>query len=195
MTAGAAALGGDAPLRYSRTAMVLHWLIAALIVANLLLGFFHGDFEKPVRASMMWWHKSLGLSILALTLVRVAWRLGHRPPPFDPVLKAWEVAAARAAHWLFYVLLIVIPVSGWLVVSTSGRATSFFGLFDVPPLPVSTARDAHELAEKVHELLGYAMLALLILHVLGALKHHFEGHRHLIGRMAPWLRSGSPPRP
>lgn len=193
MTSGAAALGGDAPLRYSRMAMILHWLIAAMIVANLFLGFFHEDFAKPARAAMMWWHKSLGFSILALTLVRLGWRLGHRPPPFDPVLKAWEVTLARAAHWLFYVLLLVIPISGWLLVSTSGRATSFFGLFDIGALPISRARDVHELFEEMHELLGYAMLALLTLHVVGALKHHFEGHRHLMGRMAPWVRAGAPP--
>ena len=184
--ASVAAMGGDAPLRYSRTAMALHWTIAALILANLFLGFFHEDFSKPVRSSMMWWHKAFGLSILALTIVRIGWRLGHRPPPFDPVLRPWEVRLARATHWLFYTLLIVIPISGWLLVSTSDRATSFFGLFELPPLPISREKDVHEAFEKVHELFGYAMLVLLALHVAGALKHHFQGHRHLIGRMAPW---------
>jgi cytochrome b561 len=175
--------------RYSRVAVALHWIIAALIVLNLLLGFFHEDFDKPVRTAMMNVHKATGLTILALTLARLAWRLGHRPPAFDPVMKSWEVGLARTVHWLFYGLLLILPLSGWILVSTSGRVTSWFGLFDVGPLPVSRAKDVHELFQEAHELLAYGMLTLLALHLGGALKHHFEGHRHLIGRMAPWARA------
>lgn len=175
--------------RYSRVAVWLHWIIAALIALNLLLGFFHEDFERPVRSAMMDVHKATGFTILILTLARIAWRLGHGPPAFDPVLKAWEAALARLIHGLFYAFLIVMPLTGWLVVSSGGRpVTSWFGLFDIAPLPVSRAEEAHELWEKVHEVLAYAALVLIALHVAGALKHHLEGHRHLIGRMAPWLR-------
>ena len=174
-------------VRYSRVAMWFHWIIAALIVVNLLLGFFHEDFERPVRASMMAFHKATGLAILALSLGRLAWRLGHRPPAFDPVLARWEVLMARAAHALFYVMMIVIPVTGWLTVSRSGKPTSFFGLFDVPALPFARSEDAHEFWEETHGILGYVILALLVLHVAGAVKHHLQGHRHLIGRMGPWL--------
>jgi cytochrome b561 len=177
--------------RYSKVAIWMHWIIAALIALNLALGFFAEEFEKPVRSALMNVHKATGFAILFLTLVRIAWRLGHRPPPFDPVLKAWEAMLARLIHGLFYVFLIVMPVTGWLVVSTgSGRATSFFGLFDIAALPVSRGEDTHELWEEVHELLAYAALALIALHVAGALKHHFDGHRHLMGRMAPWVRGG-----
>jgi cytochrome b561 len=179
--------------RYSRTAIWLHWIIAALIALNLALGFFAGEFEKPVRAAMMNVHKGTGFAILALTLARIAWRLGHRPPPFDPALKAWEVSLARLIHALFYLFLIVMPVTGWLVVSTGGRpVTTVFGLFDIGPLPVARGEDAHELWEEVHEILAYAALVLIALHVAGALKHHFDGHRHLIGRMAPWAWRGEP---
>ena len=176
--------------RYSRVAVWLHWIIAALIALNLLLGFFHEDFDRPVRSAMMNVHKATGFTILLLTLARIAWRLGHHPPAFDPVLKAWEVGLARLIHGLFYLMLVVLPLSGWLVVSTGGRVTGFFGLFDIPPLPVSRAEDAHELAEEAHELLAYVALALIALHVAGALKHHFDGHRHLIGRMVPWAARG-----
>lgn len=173
--------------RYSRVAVWLHWIIALLIVLNLLLGFYHEEFDRPVRSAMMNIHKATGLTILVLTLVRIAWRLGHRPPPFDPLMKRWEIGLARLVHWLFYALLIALPLSGWLVVSTSGRETSYFGLFEVAPLPVTREDDAHELMEEVHEYLAYSMLGLLALHVGGALKHHLGGHHHLIGRMAPWL--------
>ncbi|HEX8572491.1 MAG TPA: cytochrome b [Allosphingosinicella sp.] len=180
--------------RYSRVAVWLHWIIAFLIVLNLLLGFFSGDFGKPVRAAMMEVHKATGLTILLLTLARLAWRLGHRPPPFDPVMKAWEVGLARLIHWLFYLLLAVLPLTGWMIVSTRGRATSWFGLFDVAPLPVAQGDEIHEFFEEAHEILAYGIFVLLALHVGGALKHHFDGHRHLIGRMSPWPRP-SDPRP
>lgn len=176
--------------RYSRAAMWFHWVIAALIIANLAVGFLHEDFEKPLRGSMMAFHKATGLAILGLSLARLAWRLSHRPPAFDPALQRWEVTLARAAHWLFYVLMIVIPVTGWLIVSGKGRPTSFFGLFDVPALPISNSEDLHEFFEEAHELLGWAILVLVVLHVAGAAKHHLQGHRHLIGRMGPWLYRG-----
>jgi cytochrome b561 len=175
--------------RYSRTAIWLHWIIAGLIIINLLLGLYHEDFSKPVRASMMFWHRSIGLTVLILSLARLAWRLTHRPPAFDPVLKRWEVGLATLIHWLFYAFLIIVPLSGWLMSSTGGKPISFFGLFDFPSLPVR-GRDAHETFKAVHEIFGKAMIGLIVLHVAGALKHHFEGHRHLIGRMAPWAYRG-----
>jgi cytochrome b561 len=186
--AGAAALDYDGA-RYSRGAVWLHWIIAGLIVVNLALGFLHEDFARPTRSVMMGWHKSIGFTVLGLTLVRIAWRLGHRPPAFDPVLKRWEAGLARLVHTLFYVLLLAIPLSGWLIVSTGMKVnpTRFFWLFDIGALPVAPSEGLHDFAEETHELLGYAMLLLLVLHVGGALKHHLDGHRHLIGRMAPWL--------
>jgi cytochrome b561 len=174
--------------RYSRPAMWFHWAIAALIVVNLLLGFLRDDVSQPVRASMMYVHKATGLAILALSLARLAWRLTHRPPAFDPVLARWEAALAGLVHWLFYALMIALPLTGWLVISSArGNPTDFFGLFMVPALPVSRSEAAHELWEDLHGRLGYAMLGLIVLHLLGAAKHHLQGHRHLIGRMGPWL--------
>jgi cytochrome b561 len=177
--------------RYSRVAVWLHWIIAALIVVNLLLGFFHEDFERPVRSVMMGWHKSIGFTVIGLTLVRILWRLTHRPPAFDPAMRGWEVGLARLVHGLFYLLLLAIPLTGWLIVSTGAKVnpTSVYWLFDIGSLPVTPGKPIHEFAEKAHELLGYAMLTLLALHVGGALKHHLQGHRHLIGRMAPWARA------
>jgi cytochrome b561 len=177
--------------RYSRVAVWLHWIIAALIVANLLLGFFREDFERPVRAVLMGWHKSIGFTVIALTLLRILWRLTHRPPAFDAAMKRWEVGLARLVHGLFYLLLLLLPLSGWLIVSTGERInpTSVYWLFDIGPLPVTPGEDLHEFAEEAHKLLGYAMLGLLALHVGGAAKHILDGHRHLLGRMAPWLRA------
>ncbi len=171
--------------RYSTVAIWLHWIIAALIIVNLVLGLYHEDFDKPVRAWMMFFHRSIGISVLVLSLARLAWRLGHRPPAFDPVLKKWEIGLATFIHWLFYALLIAIPLTGWALSTVKGKPFSYFGLFEVPPLPFR-GEGPHDLFEEAHEILGKAMIGVILLHVAGALKHHFEGHRHLIGRMAPW---------
>jgi cytochrome b561 len=178
---------GQAAAHYSRVAIWLHWIIAVLVVVNLYLGFYHEDFIRPVRAWMMYFHRSTGIMILGLSLGRLLWRVGHRPPPFDPVLKRWEMLLARTVHWLFYALLIALPLSGWLMSSAAGRPVSFFSLFDIGLLPVPQTDEAHDLLGEAHELFGKIMVGLILLHIAGALKHHFEGHRHLIGRIAPWL--------
>jgi cytochrome b561 len=185
--ASAAAMTGEEAARYTRVAVALHWIIAVLLIGNLLLGFFHEDFGKAATPWIMFVHKATGLTVLALTLARLGWRLTHRPPAFDPVLKAWERGLASLIHWLFYVVLIAIPLSGWMLSSSGGRVTSFWGLLDVPPLPVPRGKDAGELFGEAHELLAFLAIGLILLHVAGALKHHFEGHRQLMGRMAPWL--------
>ncbi len=181
---------GLSAMRYSRVAMWFHWTIAALAVLNIFLGFYHEDFGKAARAWMMFIHKSTGVTVLGLSLARLLWRLGHRPPPFDAVLRPWEATLARITHWLFYGLLIAIPITGWMLSSTSDRPIDFFGLFEIGTLPVSRSHAMHETMEEVHELLGKLMIGLILLHVAGALKHHLQEHRHLIGRMGPWLYRG-----
>ena len=189
--ATAAAMTGLEAARYTRVAIGLHWLIALLVVGNLVIGLYHDSFGRPAEAWLMFFHKGIGISVLVLTLARLAWRVTHRPPPFAPVLRRWEVGLATVIHWAFYAALIAIPLTGWMVSSSVRKPdVTFFGLFELPPLPVSSSRDAHEQFEGIHEILGKAMIGLLLLHVAGALKHHFEGHWHLIGRMAPWFYRG-----
>ena len=183
----AAEIAGMEGVHYSRTAIAFHWTIAALILVNLTLGIIHDSFPKPVSATMIFYHKAIGITVLVLTLLRLGWRLIHRPPPFDAVMKKWETGLARTVHWLFYGLLVAIPATGWMLTSGGGKATSWFGLFSIPALPVSRSDDAHETFQAFHQYLAYSIIALLILHVAGALKHHFEGHGQIIGRMAPWL--------
>lgn len=184
--ATAAAMTGQEAARYTRVAVLLHWAIAALIVANLLVGFFHEDFDKPVRGALMGFHKSTGITILALSLARLAWRLTHRPPAYDAAMKPWEARLARLTHIVFYAMLIALPLSGWLLSSTGSRPIgAWYGLFGIGKLPAPAG--THDLWEQSHGVLGYLMLALLVLHVAGALKHHFEGHRQMIRRMS-WSR-------
>src|SRR5262245_39321595 len=132
--------------RYTAVAIILHWTIATAIVINFALGLWmHEAIDRPgsvARAIASYQlHKSIGLTVLALTFVRLGWRLTHKPPPFPAAMPRWEKIVAKGTHWAFYALLIFIPLSGWLYVSTQWRhdaplnvPTLWFGLFKVPHL-------------------------------------------------------------
>jgi cytochrome b561 len=176
----------DAPLpfpvaRYSRVAMWFHWTIAALVIVNLVIGIFHDAIGGiPI-------HKAIGITVLVLTAGRVAWRIGHRPPPLPGHTPLWERGAAHATHWTLYLLMIAMPVTGWLMVSGGARKypLSWFGLFDVPFLPVGKA--AGGFGHDAHAVLGWLMLALVLLHVAAALRHRFLLRDGVLARMAPAL--------
>jgi cytochrome b561 len=179
--------------RYNSVAIVLHWLIALSILALLVLGWTAVLLPQgePVRPSLFALHKSLGLTVLVLTLARIAWRLSYRAPALPDSMPGWEKAASKLGHLLFYVLMLGLPLSGWAVSSTSSRniPTTFFGLFEVPHLPVlSTLADkapAHEAAEAVHNAAGWVLIALLVIHVGAAIRHHLVLRDSVLTRMLP----------
>jgi cytochrome b561 len=176
----------NAAATYSRGAIWLHWTIAALILFNLPVGWVHDMFGPATKPVMMTLHKSFGVTIFFLTLVRVGWRLRHAPPPVDPALRPWEASLSRATHAAFYAILLLMPLSGWLVTSASGvPVINYFWTVTIPPLPVH-GHEAHELWESVHTLFGIAMSFLVLLHIAGALRHQFGGQR-VLARMVPAL--------
>ncbi|MEJ2457293.1 MAG: 50S ribosomal protein L33 [Novosphingobium sp.] len=143
---------------------------------------------KPEKMEIMANHKAVGLTILALTVVRIVWRLVHKAPPLSAALAAWEVALARVTHGLFYVLMLVIPLTGWGMASGWGKPISWFGLFSVPPLPVGDSQVVGDIFHESHEVLAIVMLALIALHVAGALKHQVLDRDDTMARMVPFLR-------
>jgi cytochrome b561 len=179
-------------VRYGAVAMSLHWLIAAAIVGLLIVGkYMHGlPNSDPSKFAIYQLHKSFGITVLALTLVRIGWRLSHAVPPLPAGMATWQRWAARSSHFLFYALTLAIPLSGWAVASSSssGVPTIWFGLFEVPHLPVGTDEEMHESFEETHELLGNLMILLLVIHVAAALKHHFWDRDTVLRRMLPFTR-------
>lgn len=172
--------------RYSRGAIVLHWALAILIVANLAIGLLHEDMPDDARRFWMGQHFAIGISVLVLTVVRLLWRLTHRTPELISTQARWERALAWAVHRLFYALMIVLPLLGWLTVSAGdGLTVSMFGLFDVAPLPWPESEAAGEAYGEAHELLAFAMIGLIVLHVAGALKHHLVDRDATLARMLP----------
>jgi len=176
------------PAHYSTGAIILHWLIATLIIANVAIVWgAHNVFPKADHKLLMGLHKEFGISVLALSVLRIVWRLTHRPPPLSGALRPWERGLAHATHTLFYLLMVGIPLTGWLLISASSFNTvNMFGLFTLPPLPVS-GHGVHETLEGIHEKLGWLIVILLGLHVAGALKHQFLDRDATLGRMIPGL--------
>jgi cytochrome b561 len=169
--------------RYTRVAIWLHWTIAVLIIANLVIGLLH---ESLLQGTIPL-HKSIGMLVLLLSVVRLVWRLTHRPPPLPATVKPWEKGLAHAVHWLLYALMILIPLSGWVFTSASPKRhpLDFFGLFPLPMFPVAQDKGlSHSIAER-HEQLAYLMIALLVLHIGAALKHRFLDRDRTLDRMLP----------
>ncbi|MDE2411997.1 MAG: cytochrome b [Sphingomonadales bacterium] len=167
--------------RYNRVARALHAAIAVLILANLLTGFFHKPLDEVLRT--MPFHKASGLTILVLSLARLGWRLTWTAPALPQSTPAWMRLAARAVHLLFYPLMIVMPLSGWIVASASDRPLTWFGLFPVAKFAVTRGDTAYVLGHEMHELLGWLFAALVVLHVVAALYHHFAMRDGLLRRM------------
>ena len=119
--------------KYSKIAILFHWAIALLIGANILLANLAEDLPKAARAAYMSPHKAIGISILVLTVGRILWRLSHRPPALPDKVAGLQAKAGLTVHMLFYVLMIVMPLTGWLMIGANGKAApvDFFGVFTV----------------------------------------------------------------
>lgn len=173
--------------RYSTVSLILHWGIAALILTNILLVGHAEDVSRSERAYWMMLHKSVGISILLLTLLRIGWRVANPAIPMPDGAPGWQKLAARSVHVAFYVLLIAIPVAGWASGSARGRELVLFDVLPWPNLPVPQDRDLAKDLIEFHELMVKALYVLLALHVAAALKHQFVDKDGVLARMLPFL--------
>jgi cytochrome b561 len=186
--------------RYSTVAIALHWAIAALIIFNLMLGSVMESFPRPIRFLLVGTHAIAGLLVLVLSVVRVLWRLTHRPPPLAADMTAWERTLAHAVHYALYLMMLVMPLIGWAILSAHpsrpGHGIPLLGPLELPPFGfISRWQDPfqklmHDRFVGLHETGGWIMLGLLLLHVAGALKHqwidkHAELARMGVGRVRP----------
>jgi cytochrome b561 len=186
--------------RYSTVAIALHWIIAALVAANIGLAWFwsvqglHGAAKRPLEHL----HISFGVVILLLTLARIGWRLINPPPPLPASTPGWTRRLAQAVHAAFYLAMLALPLSGWLAVSTGSHiATEPIRLFGIIPWPAiwpftdlapAGMKLAHHRLEDVHALLAKGLYLLLALHLAGALRRHVSGVRSPHRGMAPAFR-------
>ena len=170
--------------RYKLTAIALHWLLAVAIVGTFAVGLYMTSLPfSPTRLKLFNWHKWAGVSILALSALRLLWRLRHRPPA-DLPMPAWQRRAAQGAHRLLYGLFFAVPLAGWAYSSAAGFPIVLFGVLPLPDF-VPVNRELSDALKPVHHWLAYGLAAVVTLHVAGALKHHFIDRDALLLRMWP----------
>jgi cytochrome b561 len=171
---------------YGIIAQALHWFVAAFVLVQFGLGLYAANL--PVSLARLQWlsrHKSLGLAILALMILRLGWRSMNRPPALPESMPRWERRAAATTHWLLYVLLVLAPLAGWLHASAAGLSVNWFGLVLVPDL-LPKNPELSDLFKQTHRIC-VALLALLILgHIGAALRHALVLHDGDLHRMLPW---------
>lgn len=192
-------MGRSNKARYGDVAVIFHWLIALLIIGLLAIGKYMGSLDEndPVRYALTQWHKSFGITVLLLSILRLLWRTTHKPPPELDSIPHWQQKAASGAHGLLYVLMIGIPLTGWIMVSASplNLDTVLFNVIEWPHLPVfatmeNKAAIAHSFHE-YHELAANLLILILLAHMGAALKHHWIDKDTTLLRMLPESGSSS----
>jgi cytochrome b561 len=179
------------PTRYGAVAQAFHWLIAALIVTQFVLANMADDL--PIGAhklALLARHKSFGMTVLMLAILRLLWRLRNPPPELPPHMTPLERKLARATHVAFYVLLFAMPITGWLMSSAKNYSVSWFGLFTWPNL-IGKNEAAFDLLRSTHDTLSGVLFAIAVLHILAALKHHFWNKDDVLSRMLPLRKPGN----
>jgi cytochrome b561 len=177
------------PTRYSAVAQAFHWIIAALIVTQFTLGwtaeFLPLGARKLARLDL---HKSFGMTVLTLAVLRLLWRLFNRPPELPAGMTAIERKLARATHVLFYALLFIMPLTGWMMSSAKNYSVSWFHQFTWPNL-IGPNEQSFNLLRTTHDTLSWLLFALALLHILAALKHHFWNKDDVLKRMLPFTKT------
>ena len=181
--------------RYTRTAAALHWIVAVLVIGNVVLGLAADSLPDDWIRSAVDTHKSIGFTVLGLAVLRLLWRFANPPPPMPDSYSRLERAGAHVAHWALYGLIFALPVTGWIHDSAwEGAATHPFALWGTIPhvrigaieaLDAATRERIHATFFAFHVWFGYALYGLLALHILGALKHQLWDREPELQRMLP----------
>lgn len=172
--------------RYTRTAMLLHWLVALLLLGQFAFGWYLQDIPRgvPARGYFVNLHKSTGLLIGLLILVRLGWRLTHTPPPLPAFVPRWQQQAALVTHYLLYVFMLVMPLSGYLASNFSKFGINFFNTFKLAPWGIES-KPLYAIFNQTHIVSSWLLLALVLVHVLAALKHLLVDRDTVFSRMLP----------
>jgi len=175
-------------MRYTNTAIAFHWLIVLAIIAAASFGLYMTGLSlSPQKLKLYSWHKWIGVTIFLLALARVLWRLTHPAPPLPPAMPRWQRIAALFSHLLLYTLVLLIPVSGWLMSSALGVKTVYLGLIPLPDL-LAKNKALGEALKQVHIALNWTLALIVLFHAAAALRHHFLDRDDVLHRMLPLVR-------
>lgn len=173
--------------RYGAVAQLAHWLTALLLAGAFAVGFYMVGLKlSPTKLQLFSYHKWIGVTVFAVTLLRLAWRLWSPPPALPAAMPAWERRSAEITHRLLYLLVVAVPLSGWLMSSAKGFQTVYFAVLPIPDLLDKNAALGAAL-ESVHWTLNKLLLGVVTVHVLAALKHQFVNRDEVMQRMLPRL--------
>jgi cytochrome b561 len=172
--------------RYTKTAMLLHWLTAVLIIATFCLGLTMVGIPgfSPTKLKYFSWHKWLGVTVLGIAVLRVLWRIAHTPPPALVSIPPLQHKLAEGMHYLLYFLIFAVPISGYLYSYAAGVPVVYLGLFQMPA-PFEPNTELKPILKTVHYVLNMTMAAAVVAHALAALKHHFIDRDVTLKRMLP----------
>lgn len=171
--------------RYGAVGQLFHWAIVALVVVQFVLALQAEGLDTSLeRLQLMARHKSFGMTIFMLMVLRLGWRFISPPPPLPDAMAGWERILARGTHWLLYAILLVMPVAGWVTSTAKDLSVSWFGVFTWPDL-VTGNETVAELAEGIHETLALVLLVVVGLHIAAALRHHYFKKDSVLLRMLP----------
>ena len=180
--------------RYPLISQLLHWVIAGLIIVQFVLANLAESAEDSGatlrQLALLANHKSVGMTILLLAVLRLLWRIGHPPPPLPAAMPLWQLRASQASHWALYGLLFLLPISGWLMSSASAYSVSWFNLFQFPDLLASDP-ELKEVFAEIHETLVLVLVCVAVLHIAAALKHHFMDRDSVLVRISSRLTIGT----
>lgn len=169
---------------YGSMAKTIHWLIFLMVTTLLIVGFFMGDIEKPLRYTIYNIHKLAGITVLTIMIFRVYWTITNPKLSYSAELPAWQILAARTVHYILYALVILMPLSGWIMSTAAGHNPLLFGTsLTLPFIPES--KPLAKFFHKTHTVMAWTIIAMVSLHVLAALKHHFVNKDNVLKRMLP----------
>ena len=177
--------------RYDKIAVALHWVMAICFLLMLTSGLAmeHFQLDKSFTFKLYQWHKSLGILLLIAFIIRILWRITHKPPELPEKFPKLERKAAKAGHWALYLWMLLLPLAGWAMVSSSvyGLPTIVFGWFKWPHIPGLEGNESiHEIAETAHAYFAYAFIALILGHIAAVIKHSLKDNENLLKRM--WFK-------
>jgi cytochrome b561 len=177
--------------RYGALAQLFHWVIVALVIVQFVLAEIASDLPTGLdKLATLARHKSVGITILGLAVLRLIWRMTNPTPALPSSTPPWQRLGARLSHAGLYALLFLQPLTGWLMSSAKNYPVSWFGLIGLPDL-VAPSQDVFETMQDLHELGATLLAALAIVHAVAALKHHFIDRDDVLRRMLPWSGPGA----
>jgi cytochrome b561 len=172
-------------LRYTTPAIALHWLLALMIIGSFGFGMYMTDLPfSPARVKLFNWHKWAGMTILALSALRLLWRVSHQPPALNLAMPAWQMSAYKLTHVVLYALFFAVPLAGWAYSSAAGFPIVVFGVLPLPDW-VPKSKELADVLKQVHHLLAYLLAAFALLHIAAAIKHQWFDKDRLLLRMMP----------